>query len=286
LSFRFVDGFVSLKERELKKLAFIFCLLVHSTNGLLAQCVERNFAFSSNEEVYYDVYYNWGFIWISAGEVFFKVHDAVYQDRPVYFLHSYGKSLKRWDWFFKVRDTYKAYIDKETLLPYYFLRQTSEGGYEVDSRSDFDYHDSRVISVTKFSNKPTRHDTLHLPSCTFDVLSMIYYARNIDFSSYSIDDKIPIKCLIDGEIFDLYIRYLGTETIQTRNKETYRCIKFKPLLVEGTIFTGGEDMTVWVTDDHNRIPVLVEAKVLVGSIKAFLKDARGLRNETSSRMPD
>jgi hypothetical protein len=268
----------------LRKLICIVFLALFCAGFSFAQCIQRNFAFTSNEEVYYDVYYNWGFIWIPAGEVYFKVYDSTYQDRPVYYLHSYGNSLRRWDWFFKVRDTYKAYIDKETLLPYHFIRNTSEGGYEVNSISDFDYQNSEIISVTKFSNKPIKHDTVQLPPCTFDVLSMIYFARNIDFSAYEIDDKIPIKCLIDGEVFDLYIRYMGIETIETRNKVTFRCIKFNPLLVEGTIFTGGEDMTVWVTDDDNRIPILVEAKVLVGSIKAYLKEAKGLRNETSSSL--
>lgn len=254
------------------------------TKALHAQCISKNFAFDSNEEVYYDVFYNWGFIWVHAGEVFFKVFDSYYKDRTAYYLHSYGQSLKRWDWFFKVRDTYTAYIDKETLQPYHFVRNTSEGGYVVDSRSSFDYENSTVISITKSSNKPIKKDTLILPPCTFDVLSMIYFARNLDFSAYEKDDKIPIKCIIDGDIFDLYIRYLGTETIQTRDKEKYRCIKFKPLLVEGTIFTGGENMTVWVTDDFNRIPVLVEAKVLVGSIKASLKSAKGVRNQFTSKI--
>jgi hypothetical protein len=259
---------------------FLFIILTKAgAITVFGQCIEKNTAFRENEEVYYDVYYNWGVIWVPAGEVFFKVFDTNYHGKPAYLLHSYGNSLKRWDWFFKVRDTYKAYTDKETLLPYRFIRQTSEGGYEVNSQSDFDYKLSRVVSTTKFSNKPPKNDSVDLPACTFDVLSMIYYTRNLNFSSYKIGDKIPLSCVIDGEIYELYIRYLGTETIQTREKKTYKCIKFKPMLVEGTIFSGGEDMTVWVTDDKNRIPVLVEAKVLVGSIKAFLKDARGIRNK-------
>ena len=42
------------------------------------------------------------------------------------------------------------------------------------------------------------------------------------------------------------------------------------MLVKGTIFKGGEDLLVWVTDDNKRVPVLVEAKILVGSVKAIL----------------
>lgn len=255
--------------------AFFFCTKVFS------QCVEKNFAFEAGEEAYYDVYYNWGIVWVSAGEVYFKVHDAEYKGQPAYQLDSYGHSLKRWDWFYKVRDSYVSYVDQETLAPYYFKRNTSEGGYEVDNEYIFDYTEHHIISKTENSDKPRETDTLELSPCTFDVLSVIYYARNINYSKYQVGDKIPITCIIDGQIYNLYIRYLGKESIETRNNQTYECIKFKPLLVEGTIFSGGEDMTVWVTDDKNRLPVLVEAKVLVGAIKAYLREANGLRYDGS-----
>ena len=52
------------------------------------------------------------------------------------------------------------------------------------------------------------------------------------------------------------------------------------MLVEGTIFKGGEDMTIWVTDDGNRVPIMVEAKILIGSVKAIITGAEGLVNKS------
>jgi len=43
-----------------------------------------------------------------------------------------------------------------------------------------------------------------------------------------------------------------------------------------------EDVVVWVTDDDNRVPVYIEAKILVGTVKAYLKEAKGLRNPVTS----
>jgi len=37
-------------------------------------------------------------------------------------------------------------------------------------------------------------------------------------------------------------------------------------------------MFVWVTDDENRIPIVVEASILVGSVKAVFVGAEGLKN--------
>lgn len=141
----------------------------------------------------------------------------------------------------------------------------------------------KVYSSTVNSNKPFKKDTVALPECGFDVLSFVYFARNIDFSSVKENETIPVTVIIDNEFYDLYVRYLGKETIKTKNDETFKCIKFSALLVEGTIFKGGEDFFVWVTDDKNRVPVLVQAKILVGSVKAYLTKTEGLKNPSFSK---
>ena len=89
---------------------------------------------------------------------------------------------------------------------------------------------------------------------------------------------------IDNEIFDLFIRYKGKEQLKTRNGEVFNTIRFSVLLVKGTIFKGGEDMEVWVTDDDNRIPVLVEAKILVGSVKAVLTGVEGVNSPLTAKI--
>ena len=90
--------------------------------------------------------------------------------------------------------------------------------------------------------------------------------------------------VIDNKVHNLYVRYLGKEIIADRNKQKYRCVKFSALLVSGTIFQGGEELSVWVTDDYNKIPILIEAGILVGSIKVYLSEAKGLRHEFSAKI--
>jgi hypothetical protein len=111
-----------------------------------------------------------------------------------------------------------------------------------------------------------------------DVLSAIYYARNINFSVYQPGDKIPFSIFLDDQVFDIFVRFIGKEKLVTKYG-TYQTIKFKPLLIDGTIFKGGENMTVWVTDDENKIPVLVETPILIGSIKVYLTEYKNLKNK-------
>jgi hypothetical protein len=114
-----------------------------------------------------------------------------------------------------------------------------------------------------------------------DVVSAIYYARNINFDKYKAGDRIPFQMFLDNEVYSMYVRYLGKETIKTKYGK-FRAIKFKPLLVKGNIFEGGEKMNVWVTDDPNHIPVRIESPIAVGSIKVDMMQYRNIRYPLSS----
>ena len=62
------------------------------------------------------------------------------------------------------------------------------------------------------------------------------------------------------------------------------CLKFQPQLVAGTIFKEDANMTIYVTDDKNKIPLVIESEVLVGSIKASIRDWSGIRNKLTSKI--
>jgi len=255
----------------------LFLLLSKHTFSQKSDCSVSSVSFRSGEIVTYRAVYNWGFIWINAADVVFSIKDTTYYGKPSFHFKSLGWSLKQYDWFYKVRDRFESIVDKDSLKPYWFERDTHEGGYNAFNRYDYDYSDNFLQIVSETSNRPFKKEKLPLKPCTFDVLSAIYYCRTINFNSLSINQKLPLTMAVDNEIFNLYIRYLGKETLKTHDGKEYQTIKFSAKLVEGTIFKGGEDLLVWVTDDKYRIPVLVEAKILIGSVKAVLKTVEGHR---------
>ena len=247
------------------------------------RCIPYNFAFQPGEVVEYSVYYNWGFIWVNAGLVTFNVHQRLYNNRPVYHFDSYGTTHRKYDWLYKVRDRFQSYVDRETFRPLWYEMDTYEGGFVA--KDEYHYFPERdiVITTTENSEKPRRIDTLKIEPCSFDVITAIYVARNLDFDSYRIKEPIPLSILIGNELHELSPRVLGRERIETREGEVYDCIKFSVELVEGFIFKPGDEMFVWVTDDDNRVPVLVEAQIRVGSVKAMLKSTKGLRHPVTAR---
>ncbi len=163
-------------------------------------------------------------------------------------------------------------------------RSTSEGGYQVVENYVFDYNTKKVYSTTSTSKKPLSKDTLSLTNCLTDLCSAIFFTRNIDFSTCKINEKIPINVIVVGKTYPLYIRYLGKDVVTTRDLHQFNCLKFAAKSVDGTIFTGGEDMFTWVTDDENHIAIQVEAKILVGSIKAYLIKSENLRSPITSKI--
>ncbi|MDP2385440.1 MAG: DUF3108 domain-containing protein [Bacteroidota bacterium] len=241
-------------------------------------------AFQSGEVLYYEVYYNWGLIWVDAGFVTFSVKDEVINNRTLYHFIGEGSSKRNWDWFFKVRDKYESYNDTSSLHPFKYIRNSNDGGYWVYNDIMFDFKNNRAIGKLKTKKNPTfQTDTIKISNSTFDPISMIYYARTIDYEKYKPNDEIPISIILDNEVHSVKITFHGKETIKT-GLGTFKCIKFKPTLIAGTIFKEGSAMTVWVTDDDNRIPIKVETPIITGTIKVYLKKASGFKYKVSSKV--
>ena len=255
----------------------IFLAVSHNSP---AQEIQK--VFKAGETIFYDVAYNWGFIWVDAGKVKFSVDSLVIDGRPVYHFKSSGRSLKIYDWIFKVRDYYESYADAVSFEPVYFRRNTYEGGYFVKNEYNFDYENKKIFSHTENSDKPETYDTLNLLPGIKDVQTAVYFARSINFSDKKIGEKFYFSMIIDNEVYNIYARYLGKEIVENIDGRIYRCHKFSAMLVEGTIFKGGEDLLVWATDDKNQIPVIVEAKIIVGSVKAYLVNTKNLFHKTTS----
>lgn len=263
---------------------FFLLLVVSGYQPAGAQtCHSTNQAFTYGEELNYRVVYNWGLVWVESAHTTFKVERGWYQGKRSYLLNGTGGTYPKYDWFFKVRDVFETHLDSASFRPLKFTAQIHEGN--KDDRHTYLFNDPnrRAFTVITRGKKPVDLDTVKTTACTVDVLTAIYYARNIDFSHCRVNDTVNVTLLLDGKVYSTYVRYLGKATYTSKELGTYRCIKFSPRLVEGSIFKKGEGMTVWVTDDENKIPLYVETPIIVGTIKVRLVSFKGLRNPQTSK---
>ncbi|HZI52844.1 MAG TPA: DUF3108 domain-containing protein [Chitinophagaceae bacterium] len=235
-------------------------------------CAMRNTAFLAGEKIVMTVYYAVAGIYVNAGTATFTNSLETLNNKPVYHIVGDGRSNSSYDVLYKVRDRYETYIDTTTLQPLKFVRDVNEGGYKKYQNVTFNKTANTAI---------TKDGVFKVPTCVQDVVSAVFYARNIDFSKLQPNDRIAFDMFLDNEVFNMYIRYLGKETIKTKYGK-FRAIKFKPLLIKGTIFEGGEQMVVWVTDDENHIPVRIESPISVGKVKIDMMSHENLRYPLTS----
>ncbi|MBA4167385.1 MAG: DUF3108 domain-containing protein [Chitinophagaceae bacterium] len=230
-------------------------------------CGIRNLTFMAGESIDFKVYYSVAGTYLAAGQASFATTLEVMNNKPVYHITALGSTLPFYDHFFKVRDRYESYIDTLTLQPYKFIRNVAEGTYKKFEQVAFNKTTNTAI---------TNAGCFHIPVCVQDVISAMYYARNVDYTVLKNGDKIPFTLFLGDELYSLYIRYAGRETITTRYG-TFQAIKVRPLLLKGAEFSGGETMNVWISDDANRIPLRIESAISVGSVKADMMGFSNLR---------
>jgi hypothetical protein len=157
----------------------------------------------------------------------------------------------------------------EGAFPWMFVRDVSEGGYKIKQKYKFMQKKKKVDNG--------KGKTFEAPEGIQDMLSSFYYARTIDFKKAKEKEIFTIWSFVDDEIWPLRIRFMGRETIKVSGKK-YKAMKFHPVVQEGRLFENEEDVTVWISDDENKIPLLAQGKVLIGSVKMELTKYSGLAN--------
>ena len=243
-------------------------------------CGVTNTAFQSGEEITYSLQYKWGIMNLKAGEVTFRVDDL----GEKYRFSAFGKTASGIEWFYKVRDYYETEVDKETLLPIQAKKSLSEGSYRLYERVEFDHANEIAIAHRGKSSDKLKAAELPIESCMYDIMSVLYTTRNLSFDGLSEGEKFPIRFFMDKKIYPIEVIYGGKESRKRiRSNGLHNTIMFKPQLIKNELFPDGGEMNIWVSDDQNRVPLLIESPLSVGSVRAVLKDYKGLRNPMESK---
>jgi hypothetical protein len=266
-------------KRMLLQVFMIVFLLLTSVQSLSAQPLRKhpNQAFGDKEHLTYRVYYNSMFTGnVTAGEATISVKETKQQmfDRPVWHIVGEGKSKGAFNWFYKVRDRFESYVDKEALVPYLFVRRTREGNYRKDD--DVYFFHNQKLAVSRTARKP-------VPENVQDFVSALFFMRTLSLSDFRADSSYHLDFFLDDSVYVSKILYRGTEEITT-SLGKLRCHKFAPMMATGEVFANAYPIVVWVTDDKNHLPVLAEAKVIVGSVKMELIEYKNLRNPITARI--
>ena len=241
-------------------------VLFFKSTLLLSQEVQP--AFQSGEFLRYKMSYS-GFL--RAGTATLEVSEVALNGKNVFYAKGRGWTTGMIKWFFEVEDLYESYFDKQQTKPYLFKRKINEGGYKKHRITTFNHMSSQAYIQDFLAQK----DTTVAFKNVQDIMSSFYYLRNKDVRMLKKGDDLRLDMFLDLQVYPFKLRFLGKQVIKTKFGKVNTLV-FRPYVQSGRVFKAEESVTVWITDDRNKIPIRMRASLAVGSLRAELESYKGL----------
>ncbi|HLU50611.1 MAG TPA: DUF3108 domain-containing protein [Flavobacteriaceae bacterium] len=229
-------------------------------------------AFGGGEWLQYKVSYS-GFL--NAGYATLEVNDRVLNGKEVHHVRGYGKNSGLSRIFYKVEDRYETYMDKQKDIPYRFIRDINEGGHTRDIQVEFNHHLKTALVHDKKNNTKSSYPIVYGVQ---DMLSVVYYLRNhVDTKNIQPGSYTDVDMFYGDETFKFRLKFLRKETLKTKFGRVPTLV-FRPYVESGRVFREKESLTIWISDDDNKIPLKARAELAVGSLNADLDEFKGLKH--------
>ena len=262
-------------------LFYLFTFLPFTSS---AQCGIENNAFKSGEELAYDLYFNWKFIWVKVGTAEMDTRMAKFEGKDAWKSYLITRGNPKLDKFFVMRDTLLSYCNPD-LSPLYFRKGAKEGdSYYVDEiwysypHGNCQLKKHRITSSGEHLWKTTTYK-----SCIYDMMSIFLRARNFDASKMKKNETIPMPVSDAMGLSNSWLEFRGRENYKMSDtKEKFRCLVFS--FYERDNGKSKELLRFWVTDDENHIPVRLDMFLSFGSAKAYLKSYKGVRSPMTAKI--
>lgn len=259
---------------------FFLVIFIWALAGLaFAQPYESvlNEAFRRGEKLSYRVYYK-SFITgkVFAGEATLEIKsdNRQFNGHDTYHIECIGKSRHSFNWFMKVDEHFESFIDEKAIFPWLFIKDIREGRYSKYDEVEFIPENN--MAKSRYAKKIT-------PPRVQDILSAFYFARTSDISKMLKGDSFSIPVFLDDSVYVSAVICQDREVVKTRIGN-FNCVKFNPMVLTGKVFSDRYPMTVWISDDKNKIPILVESSIFLGKVRIELTESTGLANPISSKI--
>jgi len=268
-----------MKRRDITSvvLPLLILLFVHLL-PLNAQCRLENRAFTSGEEIQYDLYFNYGILNARAGKGSLSVTDANYRGKNAYkmvmLLNTSGLAGN----LYTVQDTLTSYIDKE-LRPLLFAKEALEGKDYTVERQSYSYEGDKIsIRTIRHRNGEERFDEVVVTDqCTYDYLSVLAYVRNLDFKGMKPGDNQYIRFISGKRPVNMHVNYLGVNKMKANDGNTYEVINISLTIFDDAFTNQKEAIKASLTNDVNRIPVVIITHLKLGTVRAVLNTVSGVK---------
>lgn len=240
-------------------------------NGFAPRAGSVDPVYIPGEKLKYRVHY--GFI--TAGEAVMSLTDKYYfvNKRVCYRAEISGNSSGAFDRIVRIRNIWGSYFDTANFLPQKSFRSIAENRYRKREEIYFDYQSHRA-SLKVEEKEP---EEIPFTPGIQDMVSGYYYLRLLDFDGFAKGDTIKMKGIFENKTYDFNILYLGKSTVKTKFGKAGAYL-ISPVMPDNSLFKGRHPIKMWISDDRNRIPLKIEAELLLGSVDLDITEYASLKH--------
>lgn len=221
----------------------------------------------------------------SIGEAEMVIDEKAYKvnHRTCYKVDVYGRTSGMVDWIAKVDDHWGAYVDSAALIPHIAYRNIKEGNYRKNEVVRFD-HQANLVE-TKVIDKKTgkfKEPMVYIaPEGIRDIMAGALYLRSIDFTKMKKGERFSVSGFFEDAFYDLELIFLGKDEVKTKAGR-FHALKLAPIIPENELFDGEDSVLLYISDDLNKLPLKVVAKMFIGNTAVELESYANIKNEMSS----
>lgn len=224
-----------------------------------------------DEKLHYVISYKWGMIHKDAGEATLSLRNRGQE----YDIMLSAKTKPWADKFYQVRDTLLGTIRKNDFKALNYTKIAHENGKYGKDVITYKYSGSQVTGTCKRYKRnkkgeiSTSSKTLTASGPVYDMLSVFYYLREIDYSSLAKEKVYKATVFSGSKAETISIHLVGKEKIKLRNKSEREAYHIKFNFTTGGKKKSSDDIDTWISTDSSHIPLYLTGSLPVGQVRAY-----------------
>ncbi len=245
-------------------------------------------AFGNGEELSYAVSYRAKLIpSINVMRVTLRTVSEDIGGKPHYHIVGNGKTTNFVKGFFSINDTYHSWLDSATMLPTRMTNDILEDDYRSKATYTYDWNTKTVNTVRRKDKwNADRYASFPLTPDSGDALALFYRLRQIDVGKLTPGKAYRLDLVLNESIKPIFYKFVGREEIKVRKIGNFRALKFTCTMAtsDGSTYEEGMEFTVWISDDMNKIPLMIDSPIRVGSVRVTLTDGWKVMHPLTSQI--
>lgn len=224
---------------------------------------------------------------MKGGTASYKVNDSDFENQQTVQSVLTFKTTSFFDKIYKIRDTLTSYATIPHLQPIFHQRSVNEQGtHFIEKMKTLQFSDGFTeVSILRSRGDHIMVDTIiNANHPGFDLLNVFLFIRNLDYENISVGETRNLATFLGRRKVNIILRYQGQSIIERSETHKFKALKFDIDITDDVFTESSNAMEIWISDDLNRIPLKLKAKLKIGAAEADMTSYKNLKHPLSSEI--